>query len=115
MARWTPPKNQTLFLSLPQRDRSLLPVPRRAARAPMTLAHGMAELRWRLSRSAQKDMQIMTEFKNKLRMAEDLISKLAFNLREIQNLKRKPAEESTSKAKRSFVARALVLIDRSKD
>jgi hypothetical protein len=34
--------------------------------------------------------QILQEFRNKLRQTEDLISKLAFNLREIQGMKRKP-------------------------
>lgn len=31
------------------------------------------------------DTGIVTEFRNKMRMAEDLISKLAFSLREIQD------------------------------
>jgi hypothetical protein len=61
------------LLPPPQHDEIHLPVPFR----PRPAAY-------------RRDTQIVREFREKLQLAEEMISKLAFSLSEIQNMKRKP-------------------------
>ena len=44
----------------------------------------------RTRRERSHDTQIVNEFRAKLQLAEEMISKLAFSLSEIQGMKRKP-------------------------
>jgi len=41
-------------------------------------------------RAARTSLQVVTEFRSKMRMAEDLIAKLEFSLREIQGTRKRP-------------------------
>lgn len=81
---WFYSATQQLQLVVPQHDQQHLPVPvtgrRNTSRAPAA----------RLA--ARTSHQIVTEFRAKMKAAEDLISKLAFSLREIQGLRRRPAK-----------------------
>lgn len=57
------------------------------------VAGGEAEI----GRKKMRDTQIVQEFRSKLRVAEEMVSKLAFNLREIQGLwNRTPENENVS-------------------
>jgi hypothetical protein len=44
----------------------------------------------------KRDTQIVNEFRTKLRLADEMITKLAFSLREIQGLWSDPADQSTN-------------------
>ena len=46
---------------------------------------------FRSRREKSHDSQIVKEFRAKLQLAEEMISKLAFSLNEIQGMKRKPS------------------------
>lgn len=59
----------------------------------------------RISRA--QDSQIVQEFRSKLKVAEDLISKLAFSLREIQGMRRRPKATSKKVAKSLPILRLL--------
>lgn len=48
---------------------------------------------------SRRNHQIVSEFLNKLRMAEDLISKLTFSLREIQDSRRGKAKPTRNSAR----------------
>lgn len=85
MSQWNPYRSKPLLLSFPHHDRSLLPVPRR-----MTRKHSLSESLFRSLQDTKRDLQVVNEFRQKLRVAEDLISKLAFSLREIQGARKKP-------------------------
>lgn len=77
MSIWTPMRKRTFLLPLPNHDQRLLPAIRPNMR--------------RTGRSLPRpDLQIVQEFRAKLKIAEDLISKLAYNLQEIQDFWRKP-------------------------
>lgn len=63
----------------------LLPSPDQERRQSLKL-----QLFTRAAKAARADVQILQEFRAKMRQAEELISKLTFNLREIQDSWRKP-------------------------
>lgn len=81
MSIWHPARKKINLLPMPLHDQRLLP----ALRLPNGAFY---------SQKRRPDVQIVHEFRAKLRMAEDLISKLAYNLREIQGMWRKPKTES---------------------
>lgn len=88
-----------LLLTLPRHDRSLLPVPRRSRLlTPRTAARA-----FRSVLETRKNVQIMNEFRSKMRLAEDLISKLAFSLNEIQHARRRPKKKETKSRKPAAV------------
>ena len=78
---------RTNLLPSPRHDQSHLPVPFARAR------------RLRSSLDKCKDVQIVSEFRSKLRTAEEMISKLAFSLKEIQGMRRKKQDASGAPAK----------------
>jgi hypothetical protein len=93
-----------LLLGRPRHDKNLLPVLKRG------LFRGQSNMATHLVRKAvdrTQDLKVVTEFRQKLRMAEDLISKLGFSMREIQTLRRRSKEtksESTSSVLLPFKA-----------
>jgi hypothetical protein len=70
------------LLPSPQHDERLLPALQRTAGG--TLAS---------LRAAASSQQIVQEFRWKMRVAEELITKLAFSLREIQGLRERPRKK----------------------
>lgn len=82
-----PVRKKNSLLPLPSHDQRLLPALRLPA-GPLTS-----------QRRRRPDVQIVHEFRAKLRMAEDLISKLAYNLREIQGMWRKPKSDGSGRKK----------------
>jgi hypothetical protein len=101
MSKWNPlrKKAQKLQLAYPHHDLNLLPVPisvsgRRSLSFP-SLGRQASDL-FRSVIEKRKDSQVVAEFRNKLRQTEDLISKLAFSLREIQGARRKPKTKPKS-------------------
>ena len=86
-----------LLLTLPVHDQNRLPVPRRASARLLTSSRAAHAFRTMLERN--RDNQVVTEFRTKMRVAEDLISKLAFSLKEIQGARRrKPKSEKAKPA-----------------
>jgi hypothetical protein len=81
MSSWAKTHSKIFLLPLPVHNQNRLPVPYRGGKMLL---------------KATKDTQIVQEFRSKLRRAEELISKLAFNLREIQGLRRKNRVKSTA-------------------
>ena len=69
-----------------------LPLPVAASQDPRSQGRAGSRLKKMLDRS--QDMQVVQEFRSKLRSAEDLISKLAFSLREIQGVRRKKKDKA---------------------
>ena len=109
MASWTHSNSRTLLLALPKHDQSLLPAPRRLAR-PLAPARALRFIRSVVDRG--QDMQVVNEFRNKLRLAEDLISKLAYSLREIQGTRN---GEKSMPSKNSVKNAILVKLGKQKD
>lgn len=101
MAAWIPYNRRVLLLNLPKRDRSRLPV--RQNETPASFSD-RARRFFRSITDRSEDMQIVAEFRNKLRTAEDLIAKLAYNLREIQGMR----EEEPSSRRQAVRRRAVV-------
>lgn len=76
--------NRLLFLGIPKHDETHLPVPTSPPQSPSLSSRAM-----RLLRSIadhKENMRIVFEFRDKLRTTEELISKLAYSLREIQGV-----------------------------
>lgn len=73
------------LLPPPTHDESHLPVPFRSQPVPYQRI-----LRRTLRTDRLPDTQIVSEFRAKLQLAEEMISKLAFSLSEIQNMKKRP-------------------------
>lgn len=90
------PTKKMLLLSLPNHDGSLLPVPR-AHSGGRLLAAGRAAWTAALSSALERrrNIQVVAEFRSKMKTAEDLISKLAFSLREIQTAPRRRRKKKT--------------------
>jgi hypothetical protein len=78
---------QQNLLKVPLYSKSSLPI--LAQREKLITTGRIAERLMQSLIEAKRDLQIVTEFRNKLRLTEDLIAKLAFSLREIQGLRRK--------------------------
>jgi hypothetical protein len=93
MSSWAKSHSKSFLLPLPVHDQNLLPVPYRGG--GMLLSESVGR-RLRSMMNARKNTQIVQEFRSKLRQAEELVSKLAFNLREIQGLRQKSRNKSTS-------------------
>ncbi len=89
MSFWPQTRKQRL-LTTPHHDGTLLPVARNST----------SKRSFKTFFQKSKDTQVVTEFRSKLKLAEDLISKLAFSLREIQGMGRKTKETSNSKSAR---------------
>jgi len=75
--------NRLLFLGIPKHDETHLPVPASSAQSPASLSTRAMRL-IRSIAERKENMRIVFEFRDKLRTAEELISKLAYSLREIQ-------------------------------
>lgn len=86
MSTWVRMRPKMFLLPLPAHDRKLLPslrgigfISSRTGSSPKT----------QRPKDKRADTQMVQEFRAKLRLAEEMISKLAFNLREIQGAWRK--------------------------
>jgi hypothetical protein len=117
MSNWNPLHKKQLLLAFPDHDLNLLPVPvsftlSSGRRSPGAASFGrQASHVFRSVIEKRKDLQVVTEFRNKLRQTEDLISKLAFSLREIQGARKKPKTAPKSNSKLAAIKR----IGRSRD
>lgn len=95
---WFYSATQPLQLIVPQHDNRCLPVPMGGRRAPSGRVSS-ARL------AARTSLQVVAEFRNKMKMAEELISKLAFSLREIQGLRRRQAAPQGAPPQKTEVVR----------
>ncbi len=76
---WFYSTTQQMKLVTPAQDQDRLPAPRRQ------LSRFQAA-----RKAARTSLQVVSEFRSKMRMAEELIAKLAFSLREIQGSRKRP-------------------------
>lgn len=83
MSHWTQLQNHLLFLALPKHDQTLLPVPTSEDQSPVSIPTRAMRFIQSIA-DRRENMRIVFEFRDKLRTAEELISKLAYSLREIQ-------------------------------
>src|SRR4051794_33017886 len=81
-----------MLLPLPVHDQNHLPVPRRSTGRLLTSSRAARAFRSVLE--SRRNTQVVNEFRSKMRVAEDLISKLAFSLKEIQGARRRKPKKS---------------------